>query len=124
MHKISNSPDGWPWPDSLDAMVAAPKHHSVLLEDERVRVLRTTIPAGAVVPVHTHRWGGVAYVESWSHFIRRDQGGNVLFDSRLAGEPPRVPCAQRMQPLPPHSVENLGPAEISILIVELKVAYF
>ena len=110
----------WPWPDSLDAMVAAPKHHSVLLEDERVRVLRTIIPAGDIVPLHTHRWGGVAYVESWSHFIRRDERGNILFDSRLAGEPPTAPCAQWMQPLPPHTVENLGPAEISILIVELK----
>jgi hypothetical protein len=27
-----------------------------------------------------------------------------------------------MPPLPPHTVENLGPSEISILIVELKIA--
>lgn len=115
-----NSVESWPWPDSLDAVVAAPKHHSVLLEDERVRVLRTTVPAGDVVALHTHRWGGVAYVESCSHFIRRDERGDVLFDSRLAGELPTVPCTQWMQPLPPHTVENLGPLEISILIVELK----
>ena len=110
----------WPWPDSLDAVVAAPKHHSILLEDARVRVLRTTIPAGDIVPLHTHRWGGIAYVESWSHFVRRGQNDEVLFDSRQAGDPPAVPCAQWMQPLPPHTVENLGPLEISILIVELK----
>jgi hypothetical protein len=115
-----NSPEGWPWPDSLDALIAAPKHHCVLLEDDRVRVLRTTIPAGDIVPLHTHRWGGVAYVEGWSHFIRRDEKDEVLFDSRQAGAPPVVPCAQRMPPLPPHTVENLGPLEISILIVELK----
>jgi len=115
-----DSTEGWPWPDSLDAVIAAPKHHSVLIEDDRVRVLRTTIPAGDVVPLHTHRWGGVAYVESWSHFIRRDEKDEVLFDSRQAGAPSTVPCAQRMQPLPPHTVENLGPLEISILIVELK----
>ncbi len=113
--KVSES-----WPDSLDALVAAPKHHALLLEDDRVRVLYTTIPAGDVVPLHTHRWGGVAYVQSWSHFIRRDERGNVLFDSREGGEPPTVPCAQWMAPLPPHTVENLGPREISILIVELK----
>jgi len=100
--------------------VAAPAHHQVLLEDERVRVLRTTIPAGDVVPLHTHRWGGVAYLQSWSHFIRRDERGDVLFDSRKAGDPPAIPCVQWMQPLPPHTVENLGPMEISILIVELK----
>ena len=120
MNKTDNSLDASPWPDSLDAVVAAPRHHTVLLEDDRVRVLRTTIPARDVVPLHTHRWSGVAYVESWSHFIRRGERGEVLFDSRQAGEPPAIPCAQRMQPLPPHTVENLGPSEISILIVEIK----
>ncbi len=117
---IPPSPNHWPWPNSLDAVIAAPRHHSVLLEDERVRVLRTTIPAGDVVPLHTHRWGGVAYVESCCHFLRRDEHGDVLFDSRQAGHPPLAPCVQRMLPLPPHTVENLGSTEISILIVEVK----
>jgi hypothetical protein len=117
---VSKVSESWPWPDSLDALVAAPKHHALLLEDDRVRVLHTTIPAGDVVPLHTHCWGGFAYVQSWSHFIRRDERGNVLFDSREAGGPPTVPSAQWMPPLPPHTVENLGPREISILIVELK----
>ena len=116
------NPQPWPWPDSLDALTAAPRHHELLLEDERVRVLHTRIPAGDVVPLHTHRWGGVAYLQSFSHFIRRDEGGEILFDSRHAGDPPRTPCAQWMSPLSPHTVENLGPLEISILIIELKIA--
>jgi hypothetical protein len=119
--KDSKLPESPPWPDSLDALVAAPNHHTLLLEDDRVRVLQTTIPPGDVVPLHTHRWGGVAYLTSCSHFIRRDEHGKVLFDSREAGELPRVPCAQWMLPLIPHTVENLGPVEISILIVELKI---
>jgi hypothetical protein len=118
--KDSKLPESPPWPDSLDALVAAPNHHTLLLEDDRVRVLQTTIPPGDVVPLHTHRWGGVAYLTSCSHFIRRDEHGKVLFDSREAGELARVPCAQWMPPLPPHTVENFGPLEISILIVELK----
>jgi hypothetical protein len=118
---VSKVSESWPWPDSLDALAAAPEHHALLLEDDRVRVLQTTIPAGDVVPLHTHRWGGFAYVQSWSHFIRRDERGSVLFDSREAGEAPPVPCAQWMPALPPHTVENLGPREISILIVELKI---
>ena len=56
---------------------------------------------------------------SFGHFIRRDEKGEILFDSR-SGDPPKVPCAQWMQPLPPHTVENLGPLEISTLIIELK----
>ena len=119
-HSVSTDSTGGQWPDSLDALVAAPRHHRLLLEDDRVRVLQTTIPPGDIVPLHTHRWSGVAYLQSCSHFIRRDEHGNVLFDSRTAGELPVVPCAQWMPPLPPHTVENLGPREISILIVELK----
>ena len=37
------------WPASLDAMVAAPAHHEVLLENERVRVLDTRLRPGALV---------------------------------------------------------------------------
>ena len=112
----------WPWPDSMDALVAAPAYHQRLLENERVRVLHTLIPPGAIVPLHTHRCPGVAYVLSWSDFIRRDHHGNVLLDSRRAGSPPKIPAVQWMDRLPPHTVENVGQSEISILIVELKEA--
>jgi len=112
----------WPWPDSLDALVAAPAHHSLLLENDRVRVVHTHIPPGDFVPVHTHRWPGVVYVLSWSHFIRRDGQGKVLLDSRETGPPPKIPSAQWLEPLPPHSVENIGESEISLYIVELKEA--
>ncbi len=110
----------WPWPDSLDALQAAPAHHERLLENDRVRVIHTHIPAGDTVPLHTHRWCGAAYVISTSHFIRRDQDGQTLFDSRKTAMPPAAPTVQWLDPLPPHTVENLGPSPISIIIVELK----
>jgi hypothetical protein len=72
------------------------------------------------VPLHTHRCGGAAYLLSWSDFIRRDQGGNVLIDSRYVSAPQTLPCAQWTDPLPPHTVENVGGSQLSILIVELK----
>ena len=81
----------WPWPDSLDALRAAPAHHELLLENERVRVIHTHIPVGDTVPLHTHRWAGVAYVIQSGDFIRRDQNANVLFDSRQVGPPPSSP---------------------------------
>jgi hypothetical protein len=110
----------WPWPDSLDALKAAPAHHDLLFENERVRVIHTHIPAGDTVPLHTHRWGGVAYLMSWSDFVRRDREGKVLLDSRVSATPPAIPGVQWLQPLPPHTVENVGPDTIRILIVELK----
>ena len=110
----------WPWPEPLDALIAAPVHHQLLLEDEKVRVLHTRIAPGDIVPLHTHRWGGVAYLQSWSHFIRRNETGEILLDSRQVGDAPKIPCAQRVQPLPPHTVENLGPSDISIVMIEFK----
>jgi hypothetical protein len=110
----------WPWPDSLDALTAAPDHHTLLLEDARVRVIQTRIPAGSFVPLHTHRWPAVAYLLSVSDFVRRDHEGNVLHDSRGAAAPPPTPFAQWLDPLPPHTVENVGGSEINIFIVELK----
>ena len=47
--------DNMGWSDSLDALVADPDHHTPLLENERISVLKTLIPPGNTVPVHTHR---------------------------------------------------------------------
>jgi len=110
----------WPWPDSLDAVRAARDYHHVLFENERVRVLEVRIKAGRTVPVHTHRWPAAVYVLSTSDFLRRDENGNLLFDSRRAGPPPAIPGAQWTGPLPPHSVENIGRADIHLISTELK----
>ncbi len=111
------SSDSWPWPDWLDAAIAAPEHHKPILENERVRVLDTRIPVGDTVPVHTHRWPAVYYSIQFSHFVRRDQDGNVTFDSRNV--PPRG-AANFFEFLPPHSIENVGDAEIHLISVEWK----
>jgi hypothetical protein len=110
----------WPWPDELDALKAAPGFHKLLFENERVRVLEVRIKPGEFVPVHTHRWPGVVYVKSASDFLRRDGEGKLLFDSRTVAPPPATPCAQWTDALPPHSVENIGNAEIVLITTELK----
>ena len=82
-------PDSNPndWPPSLDALIAAPDHHKLLFENERVRVLDTLIRPGDMTPVHTHRWPGVLYILSWSYFVRYDDKGNILLDTRITGSP-------------------------------------
>ena len=35
------------WPEELDAMVAAPQQHKLLMENEFVRVIATLIPSAA-----------------------------------------------------------------------------
>ena len=110
----------WPWPDSLDAVVAAPKHHALLLENERVRVLDTRVAPGETTPVHTHRWPSVMYVKQWGDFVRRDGAGNVMLDTRVTPKNIEPGTAVWYEPLQPHSLENVGVAEIQVITVELK----
>lgn len=43
----------------MDAVVAAPRHHKALFENERVRVLEVTLEPNDEEPVHHHRWPSV-----------------------------------------------------------------
>ncbi len=119
MSKANPSTD-WPWPDSLDALQAAPQHHQLLMENERVRVLETRIGHGETTAVHTHRWPAVNHITSWSDFVRRDAGGNVLVDTRGRPPPAALPVTVWSEPLPPHTLENVGSGELRVVSIELK----
>jgi len=113
------APD-WPWSAGLDALVAAPQHHRRVFENNRVRVLEVCIPRGETVPVHTHRWPAILYLQSWSDHVRRDETGKLIFDSRHEATPAAVPSVLWCEPLTPHSVENVGETELRVLSIELK----
>jgi len=51
------------WDPKLDAVVAAPKHHKVLFENERLRVLEVTLAPQDEEPVHHHRWPSVFVID-------------------------------------------------------------
>jgi len=106
--------------DGLDAMLAAPDHHELLLENDKVRVLDTRLAPGARTPVHTHASSAALYVMSWRDFVRRDANGNIIVDSRSWDRRPTVGEALWLPSLPAHSVENVGPTELRLIAVELK----
>ena len=116
------SPDGetQEWPDPLDALAAAPEFHSLVFENEDLRVLETRIGPGQSVPVHTHRWPSVLYILSTAHFVRRDEAGDVLTDTRAGDALPEPGTGFWTGPMAPHSVENVGSSEIRLLNVEMK----
>jgi len=110
----------WSWPDALDALAAAPDHHTLIMENERVRIIQTRILPGQVVPLHTHCWPAVAFIGSWSDFVRRDPDGTVTLDTRLGADYPMINAPFWQEPLTPHSVENVGDTEFQAVQVELK----
>ena len=107
--------------DPLDALTAAPHFHRVLLENEIVRVLDTSVRPGEIVPLHTHSWPAVLYIVSWSDCVRRDADGRITMDSRNATA--LAPGAALWSgPLPPHTLENVGDSELRVIAVEQKQA--
>jgi hypothetical protein len=112
--------DAWPYPDALDAVIAAPQHHILLLENDRVRVLETVIRPGERTAVHTHRWPMMIHVLSRSDFVRYDERGVINFDTRrfpAKNEPSKVMWSE---PLPPHALENVGGRDLHVISVEVK----
>lgn len=107
------------WPAELDAVVAAPQYHVIVLENDAVRVLDTRIPAGHLVPLHTHRWPCVQHVIAWSAVVRRGPSGEVLQD-RVGLPAPTPGMIRWLGPNPPHTVENLGPGDVHLISIEIK----
>ena len=107
-------------PIALDGPSAAPDHHKIVFENERVRVLDFRLPAGETVPLHTHRWASVSYVIKPGDFLSYDSEGNVRLDSRDVGAQSEGSIFFQPAFPPLHTVVNIGDGEIRGLTVELK----
>ena len=105
--------------DELDGVVAAPDNHRVLFENDEVRVVETVIRAGERTPLHTHLRPTVSYVVSGTHFLRRDETGATVFDTRA--DPAFVlPRVLFSQPIQRHTLENTGEDDLVLIGTELK----
>lgn len=107
------------WPADLDGVVAAPDHHEVLFENDHVRVIETIVRVGDTTPIHTHP-RTVMYVVSGDQFIRRDDTGAVMVDTRQHGEGFEMPAVIWSDGTPPHVIENPGHEDLIVIGVELK----
>lgn len=58
----SNAATKWIWPDSLDAVKAAPNNHKVVFEDSTVRILQVLLDGYKEEPIHTHKWRSIMWI--------------------------------------------------------------
>jgi hypothetical protein len=65
----------------MDAVLAAPASHHVLVDNDRVRVLEVVIEPGTREPEHTHQAPSVMIIDEPAR-IRYHQGGTLLFESQ------------------------------------------
>jgi mannose-6-phosphate isomerase-like protein (cupin superfamily) len=117
-YKTGNPAD---WPKNQDAVIAAPKNHKILMENDKVRVLEVTLSPGEKEPVHHHQWPSVLYIQSAGDFIDYDGEGKVIFDTRTLKTPLVFPMVMYKEPEAPHAVENLSKTiTLKLIRVEMK----
>jgi len=96
---LASGEESWPWPDSLDALAAAPEYHHVLLENEGVRVLDVRISKGTLSPC-THITGPL-----YSYWLVTENIYAVMLTAQFCSTPApqkrKVSCSY--QPGPNHS---------------------
>ncbi len=110
----------WPWPDSADAVAAAPDSHIVLLENDRVRVLRVVIAPGQREPMHTHRWPSVMLVDQPARIRYYGADGQLRFESRSEPQATSPISPDWLGPEGLHAVENIGSNPFGAYRIELK----
>jgi predicted metal-dependent enzyme (double-stranded beta helix superfamily) len=114
--------EAWERDARLDALIAAPESHRLLLENEHVRVLEITIAPGQREPEHTHRWPSVMIIDQPAR-IRYFEHGVQTQQSPARPAPIPEPKATWMDAEGPHSVENIDSSPYHALRIELKSRY-
>ena len=106
------------WDPAMDAVVASPKEHAVIFENENIRVLRVAVDGGSGGPNHHHRWPSV--------FVFDELPGCPIADYNAAGDKigefdlGDAPKVLIFPPQPTHRVENTGSKPIRGIRVEFK----
>ena len=113
----------WPWPDSMDALTAAPGNHQKLYEDENIRILSVTVRPGETEKSHDHKYPSVLIFDSFPNLINRSWDGQTLSRQRLTESDP-YPVVVSMQPQEPHAVENVDTIPMHLYRVEFKKLQF
>jgi len=112
----------WAWDAQLDALIAAPESHRLLLENEHVRVLEITIAPGQREPEHTHRWPSVMIVDQPARIRYYEHGAQTYQSPAHPAQRPE-PKAIWMDAEGPHSVENIDSSPYHALRIELECRY-
>ncbi len=95
-----------------DPVKVASTHYKVLAENERVRVLRGTLPAGATTVMHDHPTHVAVSLSPASVRLGLPDGQSMNADMK-ADEVQVFPAGK-------HATSNVGTAGLEVVIIELK----
>lgn len=100
--------------DAQDVVKVSPATVKVILENDQVRVIESTIPPGTLQATHSHP-ATIVYYLTASTVKSEGPDGKLIVTERKAGD-----VAYR-EPLT-HSAENVGTTPAKTLVIELKSA--
>ena len=103
----------------MDALLAAPASHRVLIDNDRVRVLEVVIEAGVREPEHTHQASSVMIVDQPAR-IRYYAEGALTFETPAGPTTAAGLRVSRLEPEGPHWVENIDQQRYHAIRIELK----
>jgi hypothetical protein len=98
----------WPWPDSLDGVIASPQNHTVIYEDNNIRVLDVHTPSGTMNNLHDHQWSSV-----FLYYEAQPNGRDHKYDGKVTAVGGAVPADAPFPllyvsgPQAPHAYENM-----------------
>ena len=78
-------------PSALDPLSVAPHMHDLAFENDKVRVLKSTIRNGETPPLHVHPDRVIVYVNSCAWLVE-DKDGEKHMESFKFGEPTWAPA--------------------------------
>jgi hypothetical protein len=116
----------WNWPDSLDALVAAPVNHKLVFENEEFRILEVTVNPGQLDPIHTHKgesivWGVMTSPIVYNTFgLDSNNKLTLVKKDTIIVKPEELNKGIREYPEPPHSVQNIGKDTFRLYRIEYK----
>lgn len=110
-------------PVDFDAVAAAPRSHTVLMEDDTIRVVRVEVAPGATEPVHDHRWPSVMYFEQpqpITYIAYQLVNGRPVETERI--EAPSLKASQTVRSAPEglHSIMDRGASPFLAARIEFK----
>src|ERR1700757_1738429 len=96
------------WEPALDAAIASPENHTVICEDEFIRVISVRNEAGGIEKPHHHPFPSVFVIDRPTKF--RDFNGATHEEIPAwiqEGAVPQLPITRRLPPQPLHYVHNI-----------------
>ena len=105
---------------TFEPIIAAGEYHSVVLENDRIRVLQVEIMPGETVPFHQHGMPSIFVTLEPASLLFRDMSGKAIrvVERSSFSDLPHVEW--RETPPAPRSVENVDTVSMRALRIELK----